>query len=340
MRRYAPRVTISVFELFRIGIGPSSSHTVGPMRAARQFAERVRTTTARSPSVRRVRVQLYGSLGATGEGHGTVRAVVLGSAGYEPHTDRPRRRTRRASIGIRADGALRLLGDARGRRSTPTTDVELHADDRAARPPERHAVRSARRRRPSRWPRTARTRSVAGSSSTRPTSGAPLDRDHAPVPYPYRSADELRRDVRSRRTCRSARCSSANELTRRSADEVRSELLRDLEGDARLRAARLPRRGRAARRAATCSGGPRRCCRKLGTPTADPLAALDWVNLYALAVNEENAAGGRVVTAPTNGAAGIVPAVLHYYVHFVPGADDDGVVASCSPPAPSARCSR
>ncbi len=313
-------MTISVFELFRIGIGPSSSHTVGPMRAARQFAEQLQRDGVLSAVVR-VRVQLFGSLGATGEGHGTVAAVVLGLAGHQPHLIDPDD-VPVALAAVHELGILRLL-DQRDIAFDRRTDVELHAETVLPGHPngmqfdafDEHDEAVA----------THRSYSVGGGFVVDEADlDAPLDRDRSPVPFPYRSADEL-----------VAMCTTSdlpissvqfsNERTARNADDIRSELLliwkamRDCVDRGCRAEGELPGGLRVQRRAAAL-------LRKLGTPSVDPLAALDWVNLYALAVNEENAAGGRVVTAPTNGAAGIVPAVLHYYMHFVPGADDDGVV--------------
>ncbi len=313
-------MTISVFELFRIGIGPSSSHTVGPMRAARQFAERLRDSGVLH-EVHGVRVQLFGSLGATGEGHGTVRAVVLGLAGYEPHLvdpdDVPVVVDR-----IRAHGVLRVLGEHEV-AFDPSTDVELHAD--IVLPGHPNGMQFEATDADGRVLADHRAYSVGGGFVVDEADlGAPLDRDQAPVPYPYRSADQLVAMCEAEDVPISS-VQFSNELTRRAADDVRSELLliwkamRDCVQRGCRTDGELPGGLRVQRRAAAL-------LKKLGTPTTDPLAALDWVNLYALAVNEENAAGGRVVTAPTNGAAGIVPAVLHYYVNFVPGADDDGVV--------------
>ncbi len=313
-------MTISVFELFRIGIGPSSSHTVGPMRAARQFAERLCDGDGLA-DVRRVRVQLFGSLGATGQGHGTVPAIVLGLAGYEPQLIDPDE-VPIALEAIRTAGRLSLLG-RHEMAFDPTTDVELHP--MIVLPGHPNGMQFDAFDANDGVVVSCRSYSVGGGFVVDEADlGAPLDRDRAPVPFPYRSADELVAMCEANEISIST-VQFDNEQTRRTADEIRTDLLaiwkamRDCVHRGCRAEGELPGGLRVQRRAAGL-------LRKLGTPTVDPLAALDWVNLYALAVNEENAAGGRVVTAPTNGAAGIVPAVLHYYANFVPGADDDGVV--------------
>ncbi len=313
-------MTISVFELFRIGIGPSSSHTVGPMRAARQFGERLRGL-GRLGDVARVQVQLFGSLGATGEGHGTIPAIVLGLAGHEPHLVDPDE-VPALLAAVRAAGELTLLGERRI-AFHPGTDVVLHPE--TVLPGHPNGMQFDAFDAAGAVVDTHRAYSVGGGFVVDEADlGAPLDRDRAPVPFPYRSADELVALCAANDMPISA-LQFSNELTRRSADEIRTELLaiwkamRDCVQRGCRGEGELPGGLHVQRRAAALH-------RKLGTPSTDPLAALDWVNLYALAVNEENAAGGRVVTAPTNGAAGIVPAVLHYYANFVPGADDDGVV--------------
>ena len=313
-------MTISVFELFRVGIGPSSSHTVGPMRAARSFAERL-AAEKRSADVRRVRVHLHGSLGATGVGHGTVAAVILGLVGAEPQSIDPD-----AIPGMLAEiatsGVLPLFGGAPIEFDSKR-DVLLHPDSTL--PGHPNGMQFEALDANGREFLVVRSYSVGGGFVVDEADlDSPNERIGAAVPFPYKSADEL-----------IAMCAAAgrsisslvlaNELVARPAAEVREQLLQIWQAmrDCVERGCRgegvLPGGLGVKRRASALY-------RALQTHTDDPLAALDWVNLYALAVNEENAAGGRVVTAPTNGAAGIVPAVLHYYSNFVAGADDDGVI--------------
>ena len=319
-------MTVSVFDLFRIGIGPSSSHTVGPMRAARLFLQRL-DHAGNLARVGRVRVHLYGSLAATGVGHGTVSAVLLGLGGAEPHTVDPDQ-VPALLAEVAGSGTIRLLDRvvvpfhvdtdlvAHAEQSLPghPNGMEFEAFDGAGALLDRH-----------------RYYSIGGGfvvdddEIDRPID-AQGDQTAAAIPYPYRSADELLA------MCAASGLSIselmlANERRHRSDGEVREQLLaiwqamRDCVQRGCRSEGELPGGLHVQRRAAALY-------RTLQTPGAniDPLATLDWVNLYALAVNEENAAGGRVVTAPTNGAAGIVPAVLHYYAQFVPGANDDGIV--------------
>ena len=194
-------------------------------------------------------------------------------------------------------------------------------------PPQRDDLRGARRATAGCSSRRPTTRSAGASSWTSSPSGA--DRvviDSTPVTYPFTTGDELldicareglldqRRDARQRAG-----------LAHRGGDPHGH--VAPLVGDGGLRRARVPARGRPARRTRRCLAAPPALHRELTQrPSDDPLQVMDWVNLFALAVNEENASGGRIVTAPTNGAAGIIPAVLHYYVRFVPGADEDGIV--------------
>ncbi|MFM2076474.1 MAG: hypothetical protein RJA49_364 [Actinomycetota bacterium] len=320
-RRYAPRVTISVFELFRVGIGPSSSHTVGPMRAARQFVARL-AEDGDLLSTAAVRVRLYGSLGATGVGHGTISAVVLGLSGAEPHLVDPD--TIASTMHeVTSTGQLSLLGG----RAVPfdlATDIVMHPDTTL--PGHPNGMQFEALDATGHPLALHRSYSVGGGFVVDEDDlGASLDHDRAPVPHPYRSADDLVAMCATHDQAISS-LQFANEHALHPDTDIRGDLLQIwramrecVERGCRTEG-ELPGGLGVQRRAAALH-------RRLGTPTVDPLAALDWVNLYALAVNEENAAGGRVVTAPTNGAAGIVPAVLHYYANFVPGADDDGVVA-------------
>nr|WP_189180698.1 L-serine ammonia-lyase [Microbispora rosea] len=316
-------MTLSVFDLFKVGIGPSSSHTVGPMRAARTFAEGL-FADGLLDRVERVRAELYGSLGATGHGHGSPKAVLLGLEGEAPETVDP------DAVGpvldrIRRSGLVRLLG----KREVPFTEDE-------------HLVMHRRKRLPYHpngmiftaygpGGETLRTRTYysVGGGFVVDESVTGADRvvpDTTPVPHPFRTGAELLAHTRATGLPISG-VMLANETAWRSEREIREGLLgiwrvmRECVERGSAREGTLPGGLKVRRRAAALR-------RKLESmPDADdPLRALDWVTLFALAVNEENAAGGRVVTAPTNGAAGIVPAVLSYYVRFVPGADDDGIV--------------
>ena len=316
-------MVVSVFDLFKIGIGPSSSHTVGPMRAAFLFAASLDRDGV-LPEVAGVRAELFGSLGATGHGHGSVKAVVLGLTGEQPETVDPAAAEPMLAA-VRAAGSLRLLGRVPV-PFDPDEDVILHRRKRL----DFHsngmrftAVGEGG------GELSARTYYSVGGGFVlgEDDAGRPaVVADPTPVPYPFASGAELLAAA-ERTGLPISGVMLANELVRRDKAEVRSGLLRIWAVMRECVAAGcaadgvLPGGLKVRRRAHALS-------RKLAEAgdEADPLQAMDWVTLYALAVNEENAAGGRVVTAPTNGAAGIIPAVLHYYTRFVPGADDDGVV--------------
>ncbi|GAA5197810.1 L-serine ammonia-lyase [Rugosimonospora acidiphila] len=311
---------ISVFDLFKVGIGPSSSHTVGPMRAARTFAAALKAEGILS-HVDRVRAELFGSLGATGHGHGSDRAVILGLAGEDPETvDTDAVAARVAAV--RAEGRLSLL-NAHELVFDADRDLTLHRRRTLPFHPNGMVFTALDAAGGVLAERTYY--SVGGGFVVDEATGA-LRPDDTPVAYPFRTSAELLDQARS--SGRSiGEVMLANELSWRGEAEVRSGLrhiwrvMQDcVERGCRADGA-LPGGLKVRRRAAEL----RRTLESEHFAT-DPLRVMDWVTLFALAVNEENAAGGRVVTAPTNGAAGIIPAVLHYYTRFVPGADEDGVV--------------
>ena len=314
---------VSVFDLFSVGIGPSSSHTVGPMRAALRFARSLERDGLLG-SVAGLRAELFGSLGATGHGHGSVRAVVLGLSGEQPETVDPAAGGSLAER-VRASATLKLLGRVPVRFDAGT-DIVLHRRKRL----DFHsngmrfaALDEAGEELSARTYYSVGGGFVLGEDETgRPAIVA----DATPVPHPFTSGAALLA-ITAATGLPVSGVMLANELVRRDAAAVTAGLLaiwavmrecvaRGCSADGVLPGGlKVRRRARALRDKLEQAGD-----------VADPLAAMDWVTLWALAVNEENAAGGRVVTAPTNGAAGIIPAVLHYYTTFVPGADDAGVV--------------
>jgi L-serine dehydratase len=318
-------MAISVFDLFKIGIGPSSSHTVGPMRAARSFALDL-DADGLIGGVAAVRIELYGSLGATGRGHGSDKAVILGLMGETPEgVDVEKLPALIADV--RQSGRLRLLG----RRDIAFRDSEHLLWMRKSLPFHPNGMRFAALDAADDELRARVYYSVGGGfvvDEDAAEGTSPIKADETALPYPFKSAQELLELCR-RHGLRVSDVMLANEKVWRTEDEIRSGLLRIwavMQQCVRRGYATegvLPGGLRVRRRAADLHR------RLLESPEAglrDPLTALDWVNLYALAVNEENAAGGRVVTAPTNGAAGIIPAVLHYYARFIPAANDDGIV--------------
>ncbi|MER7801403.1 L-serine ammonia-lyase [Streptomyces parvulus] len=314
-------MAISVFDLFSIGIGPSSSHTVGPMRAARMFARRLRNEELLG-SVTAVRAELYGSLGATGHGHGTPKAVLLGLEGDSPRTVDVETADDRVAA-IRSTGRIRLLGDHEIAFSYDD-DMVLHR--RETLPYHANGMTL--------WAYDAEGAEVLTKTYYSVGGGFVLDEDavgadrivldDTVLKYPFRTGDELLRLARETGLSISA-LMLENERAWRDEDEIRAGLLeiwrvmRACVDRGMTREGILPGGLKVRRRAANTA----RKLRSEGDPQA---LAMEWITLYAMAVNEENAAGGRVVTAPTNGAAGIIPAVLHYYMNFVPGADEEGVV--------------
>ncbi|NYF97059.1 L-serine ammonia-lyase [Janibacter cremeus] len=315
-------MALSVFDLFSIGIGPSSSHTVGPMRAAVTFGETLREEGVLD-QVRRVKGELFGSLGATGHGHGSNTAVLLGLSGERPEVCDPRSVAGQLSE-IRESGRLSLLGE---HEIDFDGDEDLVLHRRKTLPLHPNGMTFTA------WgedeqPISSHTYySVGGgfvigedaSGSTKVVA------DTTPVAHPFTTGDQLLA-ICEETGLSIAQVMLENERSWRTEEEVRAELLHIwsvmqecIDNGVRSEGV-LPGGLKVRRRAPELS----RRLRAEGS-SDDPLRGMDWLTLYALAVNEENAAGGRVVTAPTNGAAGIIPAVLRYYVDFVPGADDDGI---------------
>ncbi|WP_329136898.1 L-serine ammonia-lyase [Streptomyces sp. NBC_01476] len=319
-------MAISVFDLFSIGIGPSSSHTVGPMRAAGIFAHRLKNEGLLTHTAA-LRAELFGSLGATGHGHGTPKAVLLGLAGHSPRTvDVETADDEVAAVG--ATKRLNVLG-AHEIAFDPDTDLVLHR--RRSLPYHANGM-------------TLFAYDDAGAVLLEKTyysvgGGFVVDEDavgqdrikldDTVLRHPFRTGDELLRLSRETGLSISA-LMLENEKAWRGEAEIRAGLLeiwhamRECVQRGMTREGILPGGLKVRRRAAQSA----RQLRAEGDPAVH---AMEWVTLYAMAVNEENAAGGRVVTAPTNGAAGIIPAVLRYYLDFVadprmPQADQDDAV--------------
>jgi L-serine dehydratase len=318
-------MAISVFELFKIGIGPSSSHTVGPMRAALLFANSLKQSGRLADTVA-VKAELYGSLGATGKGHSSDKAVLLGLQGEAPDlVDVDTVADKLAAI--RGSGRIRLLGE----KEIPFVETEhLLFYRRQSLPYHPNGMRFTAYGIDDAVIQSRVYYSVGGGFVVdEDAAGAGrIVSDATALPYPFKTGADLLALCRENQLSVS-QLMMENEKAWRSEQETRSGLLRiwqvmqdcvrhgcETEGV-------LPGGLKLLRRAAALY---RELSRQPEANLRDPLTTLDWVNLYALAVNEENAAGGRVVTAPTNGAAGIVPAVLHYYHRFISGANEDGVV--------------
>ncbi|MEZ4365180.1 MAG: L-serine ammonia-lyase [Kofleriaceae bacterium] len=313
---------ISLFDIFKVGIGPSSSHTVGPMRAARRFAAALAEAGLRPA---RVTVELFGSLGFTGRGHGSDRALILGLAGEEPDTVEVDRIDARIAD-VTARTRLALLG-GHELEFDPRAAIVFHR--RESLPLHPNGMRFTAYDASGVVLRSTIYYSVGGGfvvdETGTPTDGA-VTTSAGPVPHPFSSGATLLAQAEASGLAISS-LMLANEEARAPGDDVRARLLavaQAMEACVRRGCERegiLPGGLKVKRRAASLY-------RKLKGDVrgTDPLVVMDWVNLWALAVNEENAAGGRVVTAPTNGAAGIIPSVLMYYRRFTPNADDDGVL--------------
>jgi len=318
-------MAVSTFDLYKIGIGPSSSHTVGPMRGAARFVEKWLVESGRLEDVARIRAEVFGSLALTGRGHGTDKALLMGLEGHWPNQIDPDL-IPAALERIRGTKKLSLFG-----RHEIAFDEkrDLVMNKRQKLPYHTNGMRFTAFDADDNEIATRDYYSVGGGFVVNQDEAAEdrIVADTTAQPYPFHSGDEmLAQSARSGLTI--AQLMFENEKVWRTEDEIRAGL-RELWSAMQACVQRGIREG------GTLPGGlhvQRRApllhaelCSKPEAAMQDPLTVLDWVNLYALAVNEENAAGGRVVTAPTNGAAGIVPAVLHYYDRFCPGANEQGI---------------
>ena len=329
-------MAVGVFDLFSIGIGPSSSHTVGPMRAAAVFAEELRASGALERVVS-LRVDLYGSLAATGHGHGTMTAILLGLEGFHPELILPEEvESRLASIA--ETGTLRLAGAGDG----GGVPLPYGVEDMVLRPLTvlpRHTngmtftVSDAA----GEVLHAATFFSVGGGFIVREgeedAAQQELEESKKELPLPFRTAVELLEHCRAQGLSISE-IMFLNERASRSEEEIRAGLLHIYAVMEACVQASLQREGLLPGGLKVRRRAPDWHERLLKEDKGrDPMYWQEWVNLVALAVNEENASGGRVVTAPTNGAAGIIPAVLYYALHYAPGMDrasqadrDDAVV--------------
>jgi L-serine dehydratase len=326
----------SLFDLYKIGVGPSSSHTMGPMRAAFQFVRGLAESLA-IERVLRVQAELYGSLALTGIGHATDRAVLLGLSGCEPATVDPEA-IEQTVAQIRANRRLSLSSSL----TIPfheSTDLLFHRD--VMFPPgavtqHPNGIRLTAYDDNDVVLRAETYFSIGGGFIVADGAEAnPITAASAQLPYPFHSAAELL-EQSHRNGLSIAEIMLANECDRIGA----SGALADRQIRARILTIWQTMQACVARGVATegiLPGGlnVRRRAHRLAARLrdkqqeqrpSDPLAPLDWVTVYAMAVNEENAAGGRVVTAPTNGAAGVIPAVAHYYMNFIPGSTEDGLI--------------
>ena len=314
----------SVFDLFKIGVGPSSSHTMGPMTAACDFVEML-ADKALLQIAHKVEVDLYGSLALTGKGHATDRAILLGLSGQRPHMMNPDEADLIVGA-VRETGLINLAGKHR----VPFDEArDMRFLQRERLPHHSNGMR---------FTALAEDGSTLESKIYYSTGGgavvdeAAIARNAPPegnwdIPYNYGCADELLA-IAEREGLTIAEIARANERAGLSDEEINRRLTAIVDAmsgciDRGIAIDGILPGGLKVKRRAPALH--RLLVERAERTLSDPLTVLDWVNLWALAVNEENAAGGRVVTAPTNGAAGIVPAVLRYYQRFTPEASDEGV---------------
>ncbi len=313
---------ISVFDLFTIGIGPSSSHAVGPMRAARMFLAMIQDRKL-VPSVQRLQLSLFGSLALTGRGHGTDRAVLLGLEGEQPETVEPERIPKRFAE-IQQSSLLKLGNE---HEITFSVDRDLIFESGKSLPLHPNGMQFTAFGVNHQILLSKQYYSVGGGFVIE-ENGEPPASARVTVPFPFTSAADLLQ-ICGERLIPMSEIVLQNELVLRSLPEIQEKLdaiwtaMQDcVRRGCTSQEAELPGGLHVRRRAAKLY---QQLCDHPENALRDPLTVLDWVDLYALAVNEENAAGGRVVTAPTNGAAGIVPAVLHYYDRFCEKRSPDGI---------------
>lgn len=314
-------MNISAFDIFKIGIGPSSSHTVGPMKAAREFLLLLKQAE-KLQYIARVQIDLYGSLALTGKGHGTDKAVLIGLLGEEPHTVDPDKADAQMAQ-IYEQRHINLLGEQKV--AFNETDLRFHMDE--VLPKHTNGLCFTAYAKDGSELCRQIYYSVGGGFIVTDAGF-----DHAPVesksvPYPFSTAEELLDWCRMNQLT-IPELMLANEKTWRDEKEIVAGLLKIAEAMHACIEKGCRTRG-------ILAGGlnlERRAPAlydmliKQGKPNPHHPDVMNWLNMYAMAVNEENAAGGRVVTAPTNGAAGIIPAVLQYYRDFCEGATEKGIV--------------
>ncbi|OZB05598.1 MAG: L-serine ammonia-lyase [Idiomarina sp. 34-48-12] len=315
---------ISVFDIYKVGIGPSSSHTVGPMRAAYEFLLAADKAVGLA-DVDGIEVELFGSLGQTGKGHGTGKAVILGLAGEQPETvdtttvDDFLKRTEETQtlallgqheIKFPREGAIVFHRRKTMPRHANAMELRLYKNNEVVYKDLYYSIGGG---------------FIVRDADFEDTLEEAIEQSSKPIPYPFDSCDELLKHCHEH-GLRISSLMLANEKVFRSEDEIRKNLMRiwktmDECIDRGIRTEGILPGGLKVRRRA-----PGLYQRLKNEKSADPMQTMDWVDLFALAVNEENAAGGRVVTAPTNGAAGIIPAVMKYADKFIAPLDEETVV--------------
>ena len=318
-------MAISVFDLFKIGIGPSSSHTVGPMIAARRFILSIEESK-QLEKVSRIKSEMYGSLGATGKAHGTPKAIILGLEGEEPDQVDATLISKRIEE-IYSVGKINLLGK---KMIDYDHEADLKLYRRKSLPFHPNGMTFSAYDEKDSEILQKTYYSVGGGFVVDDSNeeGNYIAEDETEITYPYDKATELL-EYCEKQSLNISDVMLANESAWRPENKTREGLLdlwsvmQEVVNQGISNEGVLPGGLNVERRSNKLY---LQLTKKSEKNSDDPLTILDWVTLYALATNEENAAGGRVVTAPTNGAAGIIPAVLHYYMRFIPEADEDGAV--------------
>ena len=318
-------MAISVLDLFKIGIGPSSSHTIGPMIAARKFILSIEKSN-QLKLVTRIKSEMYGSLGATGKAHGTPKAIILGLEGEQPDQIDATLVTKRIEK-IYSEGRINLLGKE---TIDYNHEIDLKLFRRKSLPLHPNGMIFSAFDKNGKELAQKTYYSVGGGFVVDDSNekGNYIAEDETAITYPYDTATELL-EYCERKSLKISDVMIKNESAWRPENKTREALLRlwsvmqETVNNGIANKGLLPGGLNVPRRAHKLH---QQLMKKSNKKSDDPLTILDWVTLYALATNEENAAGGRVVTAPTNGAAGIIPSVLHYYMRFVPKSDDDGIV--------------
>ena len=307
---------ISVFDIFKIGVGPSSSHTVGPMKAARQFVLGLANV---SGNVTRIEATLFGSLAYTGKGHGTDSAIVLGLMGYQPETLDP----------DAVEGLLRAVHESNRITLPNVGDIEFSPNEDIAfeygeeLPRHTNGMRFLARHADGNSLLTEDYYSLGGGFVARGDEPESSNQEGEP-PFPFTSGAELL-DLAESNSISVAELVLRNEQQWRSEEEIAERLMAIWSAMQSCVARGLRTEGVLPGPLSVTRRAPKLYKKINERESEDSLDAMDWVNIFAIAVNEENAAGGRVVTSPTNGAAGIIPAVLHYYEKFVRDANEEGI---------------
>ncbi len=319
---------LGIFDIFKIGVGPSSSHTVGPMVASAQFIHLMDQLDI-LPQIAQVKINLYGSLGATGRGHATDLAVLVGLTGHFPHLVNPNdipEIMRQAQ----EDGTLYLL-NKKIISFDFNQDLKFLGDTFLARHPNAMSIEVLDTDKNSLYKKNYY--SIGGGFIIDDDTATDQcdengDEGESNIPYPFITSKDLF-SLCEKHQLTVAQLMMANELVDQTETEVRKGILALWEAMSSCidrgcqQTGYLPGPMKVKRRANELL---QKLESQIDLKYTDPLMMMDWVNLYAMAVNEENASGGRMVTAPTNGAAGIIPAVLKYYIEFVEGANEQGII--------------